>query len=190
MTAQVARVVVRDFLVDLIGCDQTAFVNQFGEHFRVVHDREVAVKVGVFVFEGVEAVWAPGNDRRFFCTDTFQQFNVLCGQHLKQVFHAKASCRVTGARFVLAKDGKRHASVIKKLCGCLRDLFGTVIDRTGTAGPEQVFVGAGRVFTGVEDRDVKRQFFGPFFPFGLTNTPRVPGVFDVFEHHAGFLREA
>jgi len=135
VAAEVAGVVVGDGLVEGVGGGEFAFGDELIEEFGVVEDFVVAAVVGVFVFEGVEAVRADGED--FFYGVAVEGGYVLLGHLLEEVFVAGAAGGVAGAGFFGAEDGEVYFGVVEELGGGAGDVFGSFIGGGGAADPEE-----------------------------------------------------
>src|SRR5690606_39334045 len=90
---------------------QLPVVDQLLDQLRMVDDLVVTTHIGVFVFDGVEAVGAGGND--VLHRITVEYLDVSHGLHLKEELIPRAIRRIARAAFLRSKDGVLDAHMVQ-----------------------------------------------------------------------------
>ena len=174
VTAEVAGVVVGDFLVDGFRGTKFSLGEQISQKGGVMNHVEPSAEVGVFVEQGVEAVGTGGDDLLLIRSVVVEHFDVGLGEDLEEVLVAGPAGGVAGALFLAAEDGEIDAGQVHELGGRAGDLLG-VRHKPARADPEQ----HGGVGTFGERLEVES-----VGPGGAISGGEVPGVgvgFQAFE---------
>ncbi len=101
---------------------------------------KVAVKLGVLVLDGVEAVRAHGDE--LLHALRLEELDVTLGLHLVQVLVAQAARRVTGAPLLVAQHPEADACLQQQPGRGLGHLDVALLEGAGAAHPEQILLAA------------------------------------------------
>src|SRR5262249_53053338 len=138
-TAQVARVVVSDFL----SFESTTLyldaplINELLKEGRMVNYIVLTAEVGIFIFQYVEAVRAGRHD--FLYAITIQHLNVVHGLHLEQELVAGPAGGVSRTRFFGTQHCEAYTHRVEYGGEGARHPFISVVVRAGASHPEQYF---------------------------------------------------
>ena len=145
VAAQEARVVVGHRLAVLRGArhwDQQLLPHQTVEQLRVVQHVEVAVEVGVFVANRIEAVRARGDDFALAFGDAgkgvVKRGDVLLRHHLEQELISGTARRVAGTGLARGQHAELHAGGVQHVHHGARRGAALVVISTRATDPEQV----------------------------------------------------
>jgi hypothetical protein len=116
---------------------QFAAVNQFLQQLCMVNYFIITAQVGIFIFQGIEAVGASGYD--FLHPVHIERFYIADGLHLKQKFIASTTGRVAGAVLFCAQYGKLNAHLVQYLADGSSYFFVSFVERAGAAYPKNDF---------------------------------------------------
>ena len=95
----------------------------------------VAAELRIFILEGMKTVRACCDN--FFHGVPVQRLDVPSHQCLSEILVSHPTRSIAVALFFKAKNGERHACRPQNLDHGERDLFDAVVERAGTADPEQ-----------------------------------------------------
>ena len=94
-----------------------------------------APQFGIFVLERIETVWACGDDLLHLVA--IEDLDVHGCRHLEKQFVSRPFRRITRTTLLCSKHGKFYSSLVQKFDKGFGDLFGAVVETTGTTYPEQ-----------------------------------------------------
>ena len=126
---------------------------------------EITAEIGIFVFQRVKAMRAVGEN--LFHFKLVKHLHVGHRHHLENILAAQASGRIAGAGLIGAKYSVINPGGIHKLYGRLADFDIALVQRPGTANPEQP-VGIG-VIGNMFDFEV-------LIPIRAGRLPQAPGI--------------
>src|SRR5690554_23773 len=100
----------------------------------MVFHRIVASQLGIFIFDGVEAMGASGHDRADVVS--VEHLDVVERLYLEEEFVSRTAGRVTGTALLRAQHGKIDVQRLQDLDKGARHPLTAVVEGTGAANPK------------------------------------------------------